>query len=212
MTPDVQQPESQQPAAQGYAGEASWFQSEDASILPIYTSESACTVFASQLCKCLKTTNSPALDIPRLNYADESTLKLALNADISWPSLVYAQLLVKTALGHINPAFHLALKKDTISVLSSVYQNETFNDPIIKCKYFVLFAIGQVYSMPNDAGNTSAVPGTAYFARSLNLLQVIPERPSMLHIECLLLLVCSHLVASLLSLKLILERHIFANF
>jgi hypothetical protein len=103
---------------------------------------------------------------------------------------VSAKLLVKTALGHINPGFHLALKKDTIDVLSSVYQNQSFNDPVSKCKYFALFAIGQVYSTPHDLTNASTIAGTTYFAQSLNLLQVIPERPSMAHIESLLLLVC----------------------
>lgn len=111
--------------------------------------------------------------------------------DINWPSPASAKLLVETALGHINPGFHLALKKDTIDMLSSVYQNQSFNDPLLQCKYFALFAIGQVYSTPHDITNASAIAGTTYFARSLNLLQFIPERPSMTHIESLLLLVCS---------------------
>lgn len=88
-------------------------------------------------------------------------------------------------------------------MLSSVYQKESFDDSILKPKYFALFAIGQVYSMSNGTGNTS-IPGTSYFARSLYLLQVIPERPSMLHIETLLLLVCIHIMP-VLTLKLILE-------
>jgi hypothetical protein len=189
-TLNIPQLGSSQVASQNDTGEASWFQVEDVSILPIYTSEAACTAFATQLCQCLEKPGSPKPHISRWNFIDESILNHSLNADINWPSLVSAKLLVKTALGHINPGFHLALKKDTIDVLSSVYQNQSFNDPVLKCKYFALFAIGQVYSTQHDLTNASTIAGTTYFAQSLNLLQVIPERPSMTHIESLLLLVC----------------------
>lgn len=107
--------------------------------------------------------------------------------DKPWPTLVCAQLLVKTALGHINPGFHLVLKKEIMDGLLRVYQTKKFDHPITKCKYFSLFAIGQVYSTPPNSLPT--IPGTAYFAQALKLIHIIPERPSMAHIESLLLLV-----------------------
>ncbi|OQE05338.1 hypothetical protein PENVUL_c025G07070 [Penicillium vulpinum] len=136
-------------------GEKPWFQSNDASVVPLYISEATCAAFATH---------------------------------VQWPSLVSAQLLVKTALGHIIPSFHLALKKDTLDMLHGVYQRGDFDNPTIQCKYFALFAIAQVFSTPHDLSDTSSVPGLAYFAKAWSLIQIIPERPSMIHIESLLLI------------------------
>lgn len=171
-------------------GETPWFQPHGASVLPIYISEAACTAFATRLCQCLRRTDLPTLHLPRWRYTDESTLASLLHIEVQWPSLVYAELLVKTALAHINLFFHSTLKKETLDVLHNIYQKEHFNHAALKCKYFALFAVGQVYSTPCDPTNTSTLPGTAFFARAMSLLQIIPERPSMVHIECLLLLVC----------------------
>ncbi|KAJ5135789.1 uncharacterized protein N7515_005067 [Penicillium bovifimosum] len=165
-----------------------WFQSNDAPIVPLYISEATCTAFATRLCRCLKATNTPTPHLPRSRYIDESVIVSLLDRDLQWPSHVSAQLMVKTALGHIIPSFHLALKKDTVDMLYTVYQRGDFCNPGVKCKYFALFAIAQVYSTPYDLSDTSNIPGLAYFAKALSLIQVIPERPSMIHIESLLLI------------------------
>jgi hypothetical protein len=99
--------------------------------------------------------------------------------------------LVKTALGHVNPAFHTVLRKETLDVLHNIYQRGEFDNPGLQCKYFAFFALGQAFSSVYDAmnSNTSAMPGSAFFARAMKLLQIIPERPTMNHIESILLLV-----------------------
>ncbi|KAJ5985323.1 hypothetical protein N7522_012519 [Penicillium canescens] len=84
--------------------------------------------------------------------------------------------------------FHFVLKKDTMDMLHSVYQSQDFENPSIKCKFFALFALGQVYSTPYGSSDAPYVPGSDYFAKALSLIQVIPERPNMVHIESLLLL------------------------
>lgn len=172
-------------------GETPWFQSLGSSALPLYISEAACTAFATRLCQCLSTTDSPVFHLPRWRYTDENTLESLFNVEVQWPSLVYAKLLVKTALGHLNPAFHLVLRKETLDVLHNIYQRREFDDPGLQCKYFALFAVGQAFSSVYDTTNlnTSAMPGSAFFARAMSLLQIIPERPSMNHIESILLLV-----------------------
>lgn len=82
-----------------------------------------------------------------------------------------------------------------MDVLHMIYQERKFDNQSLKCKYFALFAIGQAYSTRHDQSGGSAesecVPGSTYFARALNIMQIIPERPSMIHIESLLLLVCT---------------------
>ncbi|KAJ5561953.1 hypothetical protein N7535_003585 [Penicillium sp. DV-2018c] len=165
-----------------------WFQSNDAPIIPLYISEATCTAFATRLCQCLKASDTPTPHLPRSRYIDDSVIVSLLDGDVQWPSHVSAQLMVKTALGHVIPSFHLALKKDTVDMLYTVYQRGDFGNPSIKCKYFALFAIAQVYSTPYSLSDTSDIPGLAYFAKALSLIQVIPERPSMIHIESLLLI------------------------
>ncbi|KOS42751.1 hypothetical protein ACN38_g6348 [Penicillium nordicum] len=181
--------ENSEPLAQSnLLGEKPWFQSNDASVVPLYISEATCAAFATRLCQSLKGTNTPTPHLPRSRYTDESAISSLLRTDVQWPGLVSAQLLVKTALGHIIPSFHLALKKDTLDMLHGVYQRGDFDNPSIKCKYFALFAIAQVFSTPHDLSDTSNVPGLAYFAKAWNLIQIVPERPSMIHIESLLLI------------------------
>ncbi|KAJ6077838.1 fungal-specific transcription factor domain-containing protein [Penicillium canescens] len=171
-------------------GETPWFQSLGSSALPLYISEAACTAFATRLCQCLSTTDSPEFHLPRWRYTDENTLESLFNIEVQWPSLVHAKLLVKTALGHLNPAFHLVLRKETFDGLHNIYQRRDFDDPGLQCKYFALFAVGQAFSSVYDTTtlNTSSMPGSAFFARAMNLLQIIPERSSMNHIESILLL------------------------
>ncbi|KAJ5122644.1 fungal-specific transcription factor domain-containing protein [Penicillium atrosanguineum] len=168
--------------------EMPWFQSHDTWVLPVYISEAACISFASRLCQCLKDNESPTIHLPQWRYTDEATLASLLDESVQWPSLAHAQLLVKTALGHINPGFPMVLRKETLDVLCKIYQKGEFEKPALKCKYFALFAVGHVYSTPHDTFNASTLPGTSYFARAMSLLQIIPERPSMVHIESLLLL------------------------
>jgi len=179
----------------------------------LYISEAACTAFATRLCQSLRITDSPVLHLPRWRYTDEDTLGSLFQTDVQWPSLIYAKLLVKTALGHINPAFHLVLRKETLDVLHSLYQRKDFDDPGLKCKYFALFGLGQVFSSAYDITNTSVLPGSAFFARAMSLLQIIPERPSMNHIESILLLVRISLsFYSLYTLKLTITKAYFCQF
>ncbi|CAG8362307.1 unnamed protein product [Penicillium salamii] len=169
-------------------GDKPWFQVHDASILPLYISEATCAAFATRLCQCLSKNNTPTLYLPKTRYTDETTLSSLQDIDTPWPSLVSARLMVNTALNHVIPCFHLALKKDSLDMLQGVYQRGDFDNPSIKCKYFVLFALAEAAQAPRATSNQSPVPGSAYFARALNLIHIIPERPSMIHIESLLLI------------------------
>lgn len=169
-----------------------WFQTDGPSTL--YINEAACVAFATRVCQYLKPEDSRLpLGIPQRNYTDESTLASLAQVDKHWPTLVCAQLLVKTALGHINPGFHIVLNKEVMDGILHIYQSGRFDHPITKCRYFALFAIGQVFSTPPNS--LPIIPGTDYFAHALRLIHIIPERPSMAHIESLLLLVsCEYLL------------------
>ncbi|KAJ6780088.1 hypothetical protein PWT90_01017 [Aphanocladium album] len=155
------------------------------SVLPIHIGETACTVFAARVCQVLTGSDTSTHPL-RWNYVDESDLAALLKQSTPWPSISQAKLLVQTALTHINPAFHLALKRDTFQLLDEVYQKNKFTNASIKSKYFVLFALGQLYSA-FPALQNGHVPGSAYFAHALSLMRIPPERPSMMHLETLLL-------------------------
>ncbi|RAH77774.1 hypothetical protein BO86DRAFT_205995 [Aspergillus japonicus CBS 114.51] len=165
-----------------------WFHAHDGLALPIYVSEAACTGFATRLCQCLDGNKTAVPHIPRTRYVEESTLAQMAHSGIQWPSLARARLLVNTALGHANPPFHLALRKSTLDHLQQIYEHGLFNDPIFLCKYFALFALGEVYSFHNDGGEKGTVPGMAYYTRAISLIPVLPERPTIIYIEALLIL------------------------
>ncbi|RAL09417.1 uncharacterized protein BO97DRAFT_168384 [Aspergillus homomorphus CBS 101889] len=165
-----------------------WFQTHEGLALPVFISEAACTGFATRLCQCLDGEGIVVSHIPRMQYVAEPTLNQLSQTGVQWPSLSRARLLVKTALGHISPPFHVALVKSTIEYLHGIYERRAFDDPVLSCKYFALFALGELYSISNDRTTQGMVPGMAYYARAIGLTPVLPERPTIMHIESLLML------------------------
>ncbi|KAJ5980000.1 fungal-specific transcription factor domain-containing protein, partial [Penicillium waksmanii] len=83
--------------------------------------------------------------LPRQQYTDKNTLKSLFNIKVQWLSLVYAKLLIKTALGYLNPAFYLVLRKEIFNILYNIYQRRDFNNPGLLYKYFALFTVGQAF-------------------------------------------------------------------
>ncbi|KAM3437193.1 hypothetical protein MY4824_003891 [Beauveria thailandica] len=156
--------------------------------LPIHIGETACTAFATRISQCLNGTDVATCPL-RWNYLDESQLASLLDNVVEWPSLVHARLLLQTVFTNICPAFHLALRKDTYAMLSDVYQRRKFHDAAVKAKYFALFALGKAYStLPSPDSDGTPAPGSAYFVKALSLVQLAPERPTMMHLETILAL------------------------
>ncbi|KAL4799989.1 fungal-specific transcription factor domain-containing protein [Aspergillus venezuelensis] len=164
-----------------------WFQRYDPSAPPIFVGEAACTAFATRFRQFLTGTNSTA-HIRRTQYVKEENIALANAGEIRWPSLQQARLLVKIAVRQITCVYHVLLRKATMEKLEEIYRTGDFEDTTNQCKFFALFAFGEAYSMRTEPGVGSRVPGTSYFARSLSLVQVLPERTSITHLETLLLL------------------------
>lgn len=84
----------------------------------------------------------------------------------------------------------MVMRKATLDKLDEIYQTGAFDNIVNQCKFFALFAFGEAYSLRTEPASGSRVPGTSYFARALSLVQVLPERTSITHLETLLLLVC----------------------
>ncbi|KAH8699041.1 putative fungal-specific transcription factor [Talaromyces proteolyticus] len=169
-----------------FIGEKAWFHPYDPSAPPIYIGEAACTAFATRLRRTLTMSNA-ASHIPRTQYVNETTIASAMEAEVQWPSLQQSRLLVKIAMLHVGRLYHMFLYKSTLDKLEEIYRDGSFYCPENRAKYFALFAFGEAYSVRQGL-STESVPGTTYFAKALNLIQIVPERPSMTHLETLLLL------------------------
>lgn len=168
-------------------GDRAWFHPYDPSAPPIFIGEAACTAFATRFRRFLTGSNATA-HIPRTQYVKEANIAAANEVNVQWPSPQQARLLVKIALHQIGHIYHLVLRKSTLEKLEEIYQTGDFGCTVNQCKYFALFAFGEAYSLRTEPSSGCRVPGTSYFARALSLVQVLPERTSITHLETLLLL------------------------
>ncbi|PYH87930.1 fungal-specific transcription factor [Aspergillus ellipticus CBS 707.79] len=168
-------------------GDRAWFHPYDPSAPPIFVGEAACTAFATRFRRFLTGSNATA-HIPRTQYVKDENIATANTDDITWPTLQQARLLLKIALRQICFIYHLVMRQSTLEKLEEIYQTGDFECQVNQCKFFALFAFGEAYSMRNEPSSGSRVPGTKYFARALSLVQVLPERTSITHLETLLLL------------------------
>ncbi|KAE8409884.1 fungal-specific transcription factor domain-containing protein [Aspergillus pseudonomiae] len=166
-------------------GERAWFYPYDSNAPPIYMGDAACTAFATRLRQFL-TEDPNTAHVARTQYTPESSL---LEGESQWPSLAQARLLVKIAFNQLSRVYHLFLRKSTLEQLESLYRLPSLrDDPALTCKFFSLFALGEVYSSRSISSPTSRVPGTRYYVRAMGIIPILPERPGLIHVESLLLL------------------------
>lgn len=169
--------------------ERAWFVVSDSSRLPIYIAEAACPAFATRFRQSLSPTGTLIAHFPRVHYVGDEYLSPLPDSQISWPSKVDAQLFVKVAIARVNRGYHVLLYGSTIAKLNQAYMREEPLRIEEKCKLFALFALGQVYSSSAGHGSIDEFPGLLYFRYACQMLQVLPERASLEHIEALVLLV-----------------------
>jgi hypothetical protein len=127
--------------------------------------------------------------MPRVQYTPEATLMKIRNPNIEWPTLPQARLLIQVVFNQVSRVYHLMLRKSTVEELEEAYRHADFDDPVLTCKFFALFALGEVYSARSNSKLECGVPGAAYYVNAMTLIPILPERPSLTHIEALLLLV-----------------------
>ncbi|GLA13099.1 hypothetical protein AnigIFM62618_009621 [Aspergillus niger] len=177
--------ESYPPVQNPLLGERAWFYPYDPSAPPIYMGDAACTAFATRLRQFL-TGDPNTAHVARTQYTPESSL---LEGATQWPGLAQARLLVRIAFNQLSRVYHLFLRKSTIEHLESIYRTPFLrDDPAVMCKFFSLFALGEVYSSRANSSPTGRVPGTKYYVRAMGLIPILPERPGVIHVESLLLL------------------------
>ncbi|KFZ16540.1 hypothetical protein V502_05055 [Pseudogymnoascus sp. VKM F-4520 (FW-2644)] len=165
-----------------------WFVPYDVANPPVYIGEAACTAFATRFRQALAEFQGSAPHIPRIHYTQDENLFSALHSPVSWPGRTQAQLLLKVALININRAFHVVLTKPTLASLDQLYQDSGPPGALATCKFFALFALGEVYSSRAVVPSQGNFPGVSYFMHSCSLLPILPERATLEHIEILILL------------------------
>ncbi|CAG8056975.1 unnamed protein product [Penicillium salamii] len=168
-------------------GKRAWFQPYDPSLPPIHICEAACTAFATRIRRVL-TKSEATSHIARTQYTWESTLMSMRNPGIQWPSLPQARLLIQVVFSQVTRVYHVVLRRSTLDQLEDAYRKANFNDPVLTCKFFALFALGEVYSARSNSSIDCKVPGVAYYVNAIMLIPILPERPSLTHIESLLIL------------------------
>ncbi|KAJ5086503.1 hypothetical protein NUU61_007810 [Penicillium alfredii] len=168
-------------------GERAWFQPYDPSKPPVHIGEAACTAFATRLRQVLSRSKTTS-HMPCTRYTPESTLMKMRNTSTQWPSLAQARLLIQIVFNQVSRVYHLVLRKSTIDELEEVYREADFDNPVLTCKFFALFALGEVYSTRSNVSLECGVPGAAYYVHAMMLIPILPERPSLTHIESILLL------------------------
>ena len=131
---------------------------------------------------------------------------------MEWPSLPKARLLLQIVFSQVTRVYHLVLRKSTIDELEDAYRKDNFDDPVLTCKFFALFALGEVYSARSTPSLECNVPGVAYYVNAMTMIPILPERPSLAHIETLLLLVrylplyCAYILTIAVTILLFLKQ------
>ena len=163
-----------------------------------FVGESTCSAFGDRILQCLDPQSMAAPLPPAQHYVRNSTFARQLTSvgNCKFPERIRANLLVRVALRFIGQDYHFFLHQDFLQKLDKMYisPQDREDDSIWVCKFFVILALGEMYSTSLPAAKetpTSSVPGTEYFLTAVSLLQDKFEEPSIAQIETLLLFVSS---------------------
>ena len=169
--------------------EDAWFILTDRDRIPNYIPDAACPAYATRFRQTIAPPGKTLHHYPRTHWVADEHLKSANLTQGVWPSRVDAQLLLKLGIARVNNSFHVLLYKRTMALLDQAYSEvEPLQEKNI-CKLFALFALGRVYSSHVKQASAEQFPGLEYFKYESSLLNVLPERPCVEHVESLILLV-----------------------
>ena len=193
VTPSSPQDPAESPAETSVINplieDQTWFEPYTSIDLPIYVGEAACTAFTTRLRQALDISSGRAAHIPRFHYISDEHVVADPNNTPQWPSKVKAQLYVKVALAYVGNVYHIILTSATLKRLDQIYVDMSCATVMDTCKFFALFAFGEVYSNKTKTVDNQAIPGLSFFTAASKILQGIPERATIQHIENLVLLV-----------------------
>ncbi|KAB8203806.1 fungal-specific transcription factor domain-containing protein [Aspergillus parasiticus] len=164
-----------------------WFDNSNIFRTPILNSETADTVFATRFRQILSDPHAPKPShLLRLDYANDKVLMALVQSTVSWPSHSRARFLVEAALKYISRCHYIVPHDVSREGLAQVLLSPAAASPALCCKFWALFALGELYV--TRAAATQGYPGMSYFCQASKMLCYLDERPDMETIETLLLL------------------------
>ncbi|KAF4762976.1 hypothetical protein HAV15_001418 [Penicillium sp. str.  len=153
---------------------------------PIFIGEASCVAFGDTLLQCVdKDADLSSWASP--TYFQHDILHRLMRPEVVLPDRIQARLLVEVAIRFIGTDYHLVLKKTFFDTLDRTCAGEIPRNPAWMCKFFVLLALGEMYSNRKRRMADQHVPGTDYFLRAVGLLQDLYETPSVEQVEVMIL-------------------------
>ena len=155
---------------------------------PIFIGEASCVAFGDTLLQCVdKDADQPSWPPP--TYFQHDIFNRLLRANVTLPDRIQSRLLVEVAIRFIGFDYHLVLKKSFFDTLDRTCTGEISNNLAWTCKFYVLLALGEMYSNRKRRTPDQHVPGTDYFLQAVGLLEDLYENPSVEQVEVMILFV-----------------------
>ncbi|KAH5152991.1 hypothetical protein HBH69_131510 [Parastagonospora nodorum] len=161
-----------------------------------FIGESTCSAFSDRILQCLYPDGTATNRLPGRHYVRNATFSRQMSsvASCKFPDRIRATLLVRVAFRFVGQDYHMFMQQHCLQHLEQMYGSTQGlaqeNDNIWVCKFFVILALGELYSTTLTAAKearSSTVAGTEYFLTAVGLLQDLFEEPSIDQIETLLL-------------------------
>lgn len=164
-----------------------WFISMADPHTPILLAEASDSAFATRFRQAMS--DSEHSHLPRVHYPPEDQLLALSDSPCTWPSPPQARLLVNAAIKCLGRWHHIVRRSVILEELEQSLQYPRSMGCLLQSKFWVLFAIGKMYSTRTSAAPKS-FPGLEYFGKATKVLRIISERPTVEMVETWLLLVC----------------------
>ncbi|KAE8310438.1 hypothetical protein BDV41DRAFT_388544 [Aspergillus transmontanensis] len=162
---------------QSNTNESPWFDNSNIFRTPILNSEPADTVFATRFRQIISDSHAPQPShLLRLDYANDRVLMTLVESTVPWPSRSRARFLVEAALKYISRCHYIVPSDVTREGLAQVFLSHSPASPALCCKFWALFALGELYVTRTAA--TRSYPGMSYFAQASKMLGYLDERPA----------------------------------
>jgi len=146
----------------------------------VYIGEANCTSFSSRLRQVLLNT-SEETHVIRTHFIKDTAIIEACNTITPLPPRPAASILMESAFNTVGQCFHLTRRSIARRHLEKAYQGTILE--IDMCTIYALLALGELFSPSQGRSSGSPFPGLQYWANVRQIMRVIPERPSIVHVE-----------------------------
>ncbi|KAF9632934.1 hypothetical protein BFW01_g3797 [Lasiodiplodia theobromae] len=164
-----------------------WFDSVNVFRTPILIGEAADNAFATRFRQAISDPQAPEpTHLLRINYITDEPLMNLAGFEVAWPSPSRARFLIGAALNYVSRCYCLVRRSSVMEDLEQSIRDPTWGNPLLHCKFWALFAVGELCS--TRSVGTQGFPGIAFFSQALKVLGLLDELPGLDSIELLLLI------------------------